>query len=206
MSRLTRRFFTRDPVTLARSLLGQVLVRVLDDGTRLAGRIVETEAYLGVEDAAAHSFGGRRTDRVASMYLGGGHAYVYFTYGMHWCMNIVADGAGTPTACLLRALEPREGVEAMRRNRAGKAAAARLKDTQLCSGPAKLAQALAITREFDGEDLVTSPRLFIERAEPIHAEQIIASARVGVGYAGAWADRPLRFHIGGNPHVSVKGR
>src|SRR4051812_37511711 len=102
MPRHTRRFFRRDPVSLAKALLGQVLVRVTEEGERLAGRIVEVEAYLGAEGAAAHSYKPRRTDRVASMYLDGGHAYVYFTYGMHYCMNIVADRAGVPTACLLR--------------------------------------------------------------------------------------------------------
>jgi hypothetical protein len=94
--RLPRRFYQRDPVTLARALLGQVLVRVLDDGTRLAGRIVETEAYLGVIDRAAHSYGGRRTARNAAMWGPAGHAYVYFVYGLHHCMNVVAEGPERP--------------------------------------------------------------------------------------------------------------
>ena len=106
MSRLPRRFYAQDPVTLARALLGQLLVRVTDGGARLAGRIVETEAYLGVPDRAAHTFGGRRTPRNESMWGPAGHAYVYFIYGLHHCMNVVADEPGEPTAVLLRALEP----------------------------------------------------------------------------------------------------
>jgi DNA-3-methyladenine glycosylase len=89
--RLTRRFFRRDPVTLAQALLGQVLVRRLPDGQELSGKIVEVEAYLGIEDRAAHTFGGRRTPRNASMWGDAGRAYVYFTYGMHWCLNVVSD-------------------------------------------------------------------------------------------------------------------
>src|SRR4051812_30322018 len=103
--RVTRAFYRRDPVTLAKALLGQRLVRVLE-GRRLTGIIVETEAYLGISDMAAHTYSGRRTARVASMWLDGGHAYVYFTYGMHYCLNVVAGTAGDPVAVLLRALEP----------------------------------------------------------------------------------------------------
>ena len=113
--RLTRRFFRRDPVTLARALLGQVLVRRLPDGQELAGRIVEVEAYLGAADRASHTYGGRRTKRNASMWLDGGHAYVYFVYGMHWCFNVVSDRDEVGTACLVRALEPVIGLAEMRR-------------------------------------------------------------------------------------------
>ena len=115
---LGRRFFLRDPVTLAKVLLGRVLTRVLDDGAVLSGRVVEVEAYLGIPDRAAHTFGGRKTPRNRSMWLDGGHAYVYFTYGMHHCMNVVSDREGTPTACLIRALEPLEGLDRMRHHRA----------------------------------------------------------------------------------------
>ncbi len=201
--RLTRKFFRRDPVTLAKTLLGQRLVRVLSDGTRLVGRIVEVEAYLGIEDAAAHTYRGRNTARVASMYLDAGHAYVYFTYGMHYCMNISADRAGVPTACLLRALEPIEGLDVMRENRAGKLASSRtLKDTQLCSGPARLAEAMAIDKSLDGVDLVTSEACFLERGTAVPDSQIVKTTRIGVDYAGHWSRKPLRFFIDGNPHVS----
>jgi DNA-3-methyladenine glycosylase len=193
--RLTRRFYRRDPVTLAKALLGQILVRRLDDGQELAGRIVEVEAYLGVEDRAAHSFRGRRTTRNASMWGEAGHAYVYFTYGMHWCLNVVADREGVPTACLIRALEPLAGIEEMRLRRGRK------RDVDLCSGPAKLTQALGIDRTFDGVDLVSSEEIYIARgprARPI----IRRSPRIGVAYAKEWAAKPLRFFLEGNPHVS----
>lgn len=176
---------------------------MLDDGTRLAGRIVETEAYLGEADRAAHSFGGRRTARNESMWGEAGHAYVYFVYGMHHCMNVVAEGPGRPAAVLLRALEPVAGHETMRRLRLGGRPARRLADTDLCSGPAKLAQALQLDRSLDGADLVTGERVYIERGGRIAPSRIVAARRVGVDYAGDWASRPLRFYLAGNPHVSA---
>jgi DNA-3-methyladenine glycosylase len=201
MPRLGRSFFRRDPVTLAKALLGQRLVR-MHDGHRLAGIIVETEAYLGVPDKAAHTFGGRNTARVASMWKEGGTAYVYFTYGMHYCMNVVAGDEGDPVAVLLRALEPVEGLERMRENRGARIT----KDTQLCSGPARLCEALAIDRELDGTDLTMSDALFIEqvRARPLSDRQIVKAPRVGVHYAGEWASKPLRFYMRDSAHVSKK--
>jgi len=200
--RLDRAFYQRDPVTLARDLLGRDFVRVLDDGTRLIGRIVETEAYLGVPDEAAHTAGGRRTERNASMYGEGGTAYVYFTYGMHHCMNIVAETVDEPTAVLLRALEPREGLDVMRTNRAGRIPIERLRDRDLCSGPAKLAQALMIDRTLDRVDMVSDPRLFITPGEPVTVDRIRTGPRIGIGEAGAWTDKPLRFYVTDSPHVS----
>jgi DNA-3-methyladenine glycosylase len=199
---LPRNFYARDARSVARALLGQVLVRVLDDGTRLAGRIVETEAYLGVADRAAHSYGGRRTPRNASMWGPAGHAYVYFIYGLHHCMNVVAEGTGRPAAVLLRALAPLDGLEFMRANRSGTIAAARLRATDLCSGPAKLAQALSLDRSLDGADLVLGEALYIERGARVPHAHIIAAPRIGVGYAAEWADKPLRFYVAGSPHVS----
>jgi DNA-3-methyladenine glycosylase len=192
--RLTRRLYRRDPVTLAKALLGQVLVRRLADGRTVSGRIVEVEAYLGVPDRAAHSFGGRRTKRNESMWGDSGHAYVYFTYGMHWCLNVVADREGVPTACLIRALEPLEGIAEMRKNRG------RERETELCSGPAKLTEALSIDRELDGVDLVTSGELYLLRGRRV--SEIVRAPRIGIAYAGNWAGRPLRFFLRGNPHVS----
>jgi DNA-3-methyladenine glycosylase len=192
-----------DAVTLARRLLGQSLVRVLDDGTRLAGIIVETEAYLGAHDRGAHTFNGRRTPRNQSMYLPGGHAYVYFTYGMHFCMNVVCGAQSEGTAVLLRALEPIEGIDRMREMR-GDAADLR----NLCSGPGRLTQALGIDRSLDGESMLTSPRLFIGRLRRrVLPERLIGvSRRIGLNpsprAAGAWAARRLRFYVRGNPHVS----
>ena len=194
--RISRSFFRRDATTVARALLGQSLVRV-QNGRRLAGYIVETEAYLGVLDKAAHTYNARRTPRNESMWRDGGHTYVYFTYGMHFCLNVVAGRRDEPVAVLLRALEPLEGVNVMYRYRKK----AR-RDADLCSGPAKLTEALAIDREFDGIDLIRDSRLFIEHAHC--PDNVVESPRIGVGYAEEWADRPLRFFIKNNPHVSRK--
>ncbi len=194
--RLTRRFYRRDPVTLARALLGHVLVRRLPEGQELAGRIVEVEAYLGVEDRACHSYGGRRTKRNAAMWLDGGYAYVYFVYGMHWCFNVVSDREEVPTACLIRALEPVAGLEEMRRLRGAR------QDRELCSGPAKLAQALAIDRRFDGVDLVEGKELFVRHGRRVADAKTDVGPRIGVSYAGEWAGRRLRVYESENPHVS----
>jgi DNA-3-methyladenine glycosylase len=199
--RCDRTFFSGDAPGLARRLLGQRLVRILDDGTRLAGTIVETEAYLGVKDRAAHSFGGRRTPRTEPMYGPPGTAYVYFTYGMHWCLNAVCGREGQPTAVLIRALAPTEGPDAMRRLR-GLAADRPL--TTLCSGPARLCQALDINGVMSGRDLVTDPGLFVERVRRrvIGSARLGNSPRIGVGYAGRWAAAPLRWFIRDDPNVS----
>lgn len=196
--RLPRAFYERDVVTVARALLGQCLVRI-DGGRRLAGLIVETEAYLGRVDRAAHTYAGRRTARNASMWAAGGHAYVYFTYGMHHCLNVVAGRAGDPVAVLLRALAPVDGLDRMYPRRP----AAR-RDLDLCSGPAKLTAALGIDRRMDGADLTSDPALFIERLRrrALPAAAICVRPRVGVAYAGTWAARPLRFYRRGDPHVS----
>jgi DNA-3-methyladenine glycosylase len=192
-----------DAITVARRLLGQRLVRVHEDGTRLAGTIVEVEAYLGREDRGAHTFGGRRTARNESMYLPGGHAYVYFTYGMHFCLNVVCGRKDHGTAVLLRAIQPTEGVERMFRHRQ----AAR-RDRDLCSGPGKLTAALAIDRRLDGINLLTSPLLFVEslRNRTLPDRLVGVGPRIGLNpsprASGEWATRPLRFFIIGNPFVS----
>jgi DNA-3-methyladenine glycosylase len=200
-ARLSRRFYRRDPIALARALLGRRLVRRIG-GRRVAGRIVEVEAYLGIPDRAAHTFGGRRTARNQSMWGEAGCAYVYVTYGMHHCLNVVADRPGVPTAVLIRALEPIEGLQIMRQHRAGRIPPDRLVPTDLCSGPAKLTQALGIDRRLDGADLVTGATLFIERGRAVPADQIVTARRIGVGYAGAWATRRLRFYPLDCAHVS----
>lgn len=198
---MARRFsgYAGDPVRVARALLGQRLVRVIR-GRRLAGVIAETEAYLGPRDRAAHTFGGRRTPRNASMWRGGGHAYVYLVYGLHHCLNVVCGAEDEGVAVLLRALEPTEGLEAMRRRRP----AAR-RDTDLCSGPGRLTQALGIDRRLDGVDLCRDSRLFVEaiRSRPLPASKIRVSSRIGVAYAREWADAPLRFCLAGSPHLSA---
>ncbi len=186
--------FSGDPVTVARSLLGQRLVRV-EGGRRLAGIIVEVEAYLGAPDRAAHTYNGRRTPRNESMYLRGGHVYVYFTYGVHHCMNVVCGEREEGVAVLLRAIEPTEGLDVMFDRRA---AAKRPRD--LCSGPGKLTRAFGIDRSQDGLDLRVSRELFIERRRG--HPTITSTPRIGVDYAGPWAKRRLRFLIRGNVHLS----
>lgn len=192
-----------DPVSLAQALIGCRLVCRTASGTRVSGVIVETEAYLGVEDAAAHSYRGRRTARTEPMYGPPGTAYVYFTYGMHHCFNVVCGEEGEPVAVLIRALRPGEGVALMRRRRGS--AARRAADVTLCAGPGRLCEALGIDRRLTGVDLVTHPRLFIERrtrASSSVAPALANTRRIGVEYAGEWARRPLRWHLETDPHVS----
>lgn len=198
--------FEDDPVTVARRLLGQRIVRTLD-GERLAGTIVEVEAYLGAMDRAAHTFGNRRTARNEAMYLPGGHAYVYFTYGMHFCLNVVCGAVDEGVAVLIRAIEPTEGIETMRARRAARGGRGRRRDWPvgaLCSGPAKLTQALGIDRDLDGTPLDGTGPLAIERRRQRRLPDrcILTTPRIGVSYAGAWADRPLRFCVAGSPFLS----
>jgi len=196
--RLQRSFFRRDAATVARELLGQQLVYI-DKGKRLAGLIVETEAYLGVNDLAAHTCNGKHTPRNQSMWGDGGLLYVYFTYGMHHCLNVVASEQGDPVAVLIRALEPTQGLDIMQSRRK----AAR-KTRDLCSGPAKLCQALGIDRASDGIDLVSDSHLFIEQTHTgcLEKEQIIERPRIGVDYAKQWREALLRFYIKDNCYIS----
>lgn len=194
---LPRSFYRRPAETVARDLLGRYLVRELD-GERLALRLVETEAYLGAPDRASHAWADRRTARNESLYLPGGHAYVYFIYGMHYCLNAVTGEAGVGSAVLLRAGEPVAGEERMRQNR-GRTMKTRPGD--LAGGPGKICQALAIGRELDGAFLDRRP-LYIARGEPVAAAEVVAGPRIGVDYAGEAAEWPLRFSVRGNPHVS----
>ncbi len=182
---------------MARDLLGRYLVRDAD-GERLILRLVETEAYLGAPDRASHAWDGRRTARNESLYLPGGHAYVYFIYGMHFCLNAVTGEGGIGSAVLLRAGEPVLGAERMAENR-GWTRIPRPGD--LAGGPGKLCQALAVGRELDGV-LLNQPPLRIAAGEPATPEEIVASPRIGVDYAGEAAAWPLRFSLRGNPHVS----
>lgn len=199
-SRLKRGWFARGAAAIARDLLGRHLVRRLNDGTRLSGMIVETEAYLGVRDRASHAFGGRRTDRNEAMYAPGGTAYVYFTYGMHHCFNVVCGDADEPVAVLIRALEPIEGHDVMRRHRGGRP----WRDRDLCSGPGKLCRAMSIDRGLNGVTFWNDPRLWIESGEPVGSGRVVRAKRVGVESAGDWASRPLRWCVRECEHVSVK--
>lgn len=197
LSPLPPAFYRRPAETVARDLLGRYLVRAVG-GELLVLRLVEVEAYLGAPDRASHAWGGRRSPRNASLYLPGGHAYVYFIYGMHWCLNAVTGEADVGSAVLLRAGEPVAGKERMRRNR-GRPAPTRPGD--LAGGPGKLCQALAIDRACDGVRLDRGP-LQLTAGEPVAPAQVAAGPRIGVAYAGEAAAWPLRFAIAGNEHVS----
>jgi DNA-3-methyladenine glycosylase len=206
MSPLPLSFYRRPAEVVARDLLGRYLVRRPlgspgAPGELLVLRLVEVEAYLGAPDRASHAWGGRRTSRNASLYLPGGHAYVYFIYGMHWCLNAVTGEAGVGSAVLLRAGEPLAGEERMRANRNLPAAPSPARPGDLAGGPGKLCQALAIDRAFDGLRLDGGP-LLLAAGEPVPPEQVAVGPRIGVAYAGEAAAWPLRFAVAGNPNVS----
>lgn len=203
-ARWTRDDFARPADELAPALLGRLLVRLLPGGERLAGRIVETEAYLGEEDLASHSARGRRSPRNEAMYGPPGLAYVFFTYGMHHCFNAVCGRLGEPAAVLIRALEPIEGADLMRALRDSHSRRrSPIPETDLASGPARLCQALDINRSHNGLDLARAPDLFVESPAAIDPPPRVAvGPRIGVAYAGAWAAAPLRWWLEGNPHVS----
>uniref|UniRef100_A0A670ZEL2 DNA-3-methyladenine glycosylase n=1 Tax=Pseudonaja textilis TaxID=8673 RepID=A0A670ZEL2_PSETE len=191
------------PLTPGSLALFQILVRKLADGRELRGRIVETEAYLGGEDTASHSRGGRRTARNTAMFMRPGTLYVYQIYGIYFCMNVSSQGEGA--AVLLRSLEPLQGLEAMRELRLArqqKAPARPLKDWMLCNGPSKLCQALAIDRRFDQQDLGCNSSVWLEPGLEASRDQVpICAPRVGI--SGEWAQKPLRFYLHGNKCVSV---
>lgn len=196
--RLTRPFFARDTLSVAQDLLGRRLVRVLD-GRRLSGAIVETEAYIGEQDEASHASPGP-TERNASMYAPAGHAYVYLIYGMYHCFNIVTEREGFPAAVLIRALEPLEGLDAMRERR-GPVGARDVR--KLTSGPGRLCQALAIDRRHDGADLCApEASLFLEAGDPVTGVDVATSPRVNVRGDEAAVRAPWRFYVEGNPYVS----
>jgi DNA-3-methyladenine glycosylase len=202
--RFLRRDFDHPAATLAPRLLGARLCRRLDDGGLIVGRIVEVEAYTGPRDQASHARNGHRSPRNQAMYARGGTAYVYFTYGMHHCFNVVCAQAGDPQAVLIRAVEPLEGLEHMQALRVRPGRRARIDPRHLARGPACLCQALAIDRALNETDMVTSDRLWLEHA-PLRAGEKAAirrTPRVGVDSAGAWALRPLRWLIAGHPSVS----
>lgn len=183
MRKLARSFYDRGTRLVAQELLGKHIVHVVG-GLERVGRIVETEAYLGPHDLAAHSARGL-TNRTRIMFGPPGHAYVYLIYGMHWCMNVVTEEEGHASAVLLRAVEPVKNLDGR---------------TQ---GPALLCKALGIDRRLNGHDLL-SDDFFLAHPpleEPLRIEK---RARIGVDYAGHWARRLLRFYIRGNPFISKK--
>lgn len=184
MPRLTAPFYLRDAREVARDLLGHLLVTEID-GVRTSGIIIETEAYLGVDDEASHSHRGP-TKRAAPMFLEGGHAYVYFIYGMYYCFNVVTGNEGDGEAVLIRGVEPVDGIEAMQRRR-GRAPR---KAIELANGPGKLAIALGIGPELNGANLVTSHQVWLERGTPIPESEVMTTARIGITKS---AEHPWRW-------------
>ena len=194
--KLKRSFYLReDTVAVARDLLGKLLVVPDENGQRVSGMIVETEAYLGVTDRAAHSFGGRRTARNEVMYGLAGHVYVFFVYGMYNQFNVVTGPADHPHAVLIRAVEPVEGIEIMRSRRG------QMKDRNLTSGPGKLCIALNIDRSLSGEALL-GKRVWLEEHRLLSDDEIAVGKRVGIDYAGEDVDKLWRFWVKGNEFVS----
>jgi DNA-3-methyladenine glycosylase len=186
-------FFRRPTEVVAAELIGKVVVSTVG-GLLTAGRIVETEAYLGYDDPASHGYRHRRNARNAALFGPPGIWYVYLSYGMHWCANLVCQRAGLASAVLLRALEPLDGLAVMRERRG------ELPDRQLCSGPGRLCRALGISRDLDGSAMADGP-VMVLRGDPVTAGAISATPRIGITKAADW---PLRFHLAGSPWTSRK--
>ncbi len=190
-SPLLREFYLNDTLTVAQRLLGKTLVC-----GEASGLIVETEAYMGPMDKAAHSSGSKRTPRTEIMYGEGGYAYVYLIYGMYCCLNVVTSQRDRPECVLLRALEPLTGLDLMSQRRKGKP------KTELCRGPGCLCTALGIDRSFLGADLCAPHKLFITEGAELPEALIAATPRIGIDYAGEARFYPWRFIIKDNPYVS----
>ncbi|MCX7018242.1 MAG: DNA-3-methyladenine glycosylase [bacterium] len=200
-ARFTDDFFTRSTPLVARALLGSILVHNAPEGLT-AGRIAETEAYCGPHDRASHSCGNRLTQRNHAMFGAKGHAYIYLIYGMYWCFNIVSGPHGKPQAVLVRALEPILGMELMR---ARLGAPSHASAHSLCRGPGKLCRAMGITREHYEDDL-NGTRLFLAPASHPACKRVTVTPRINIQYAGAYAHKPWRYFITGNPCVSQTGK
>jgi len=192
---LARDFYARPVLTVAKACIGKLLVHRTKEGL-VAGRIVESEAYRGPLDRAAHSYGGRRTARTEVMFGPPGYAYVFFVYGMHYQFNLVTTKDGAPHAVLIRAVEPVLGVEIMAKRRNLPASA-----RELTNGPGKLCQALGIGRECYGADLC-GPELFLADGSTVRSAR---AKRIGVDYAGDWAEKPWRFYDPKSRYVSRAG-
>lgn len=202
--KLPLKFYRRDTITVAKELLGKKLVRILN-GKKLSGLIVETEAYIGVDDLASHARRGLRTARNEVMYLEGGHAYVYFIYGMYYCLNFVTKDRDQPEAVLIRAITPLDGLDEMLRLRnvsrplKTKASGNSRWEQNLTNGPGKLCLALDIDRKLNGEKLNGRVLYCEDGPTKVRARDIMATPRIGVDYAGDAAKWPLRFLWEGSP-------
>ena len=194
-----------DTLEIARKLLGKLLVVPTANSERVAGMIIETEAYLGAVDKAAHSYGNRRTPRTETMFAVGGTAYIFFIYGMYFQFNVVVGAIGTPHAILIRAVEPIENIEIMRKRRNAKSKNLNQKmlDKNLTSGPGKLCIALGIDKTFNNEDLL-GERVWLENFKVFSESEISSGKRIGIDYAEEFVEKPWRFWVNDNLFVSRK--
>ncbi|MCH2694817.1 MAG: DNA-3-methyladenine glycosylase [Acidobacteriia bacterium] len=186
---LSRPFFSRPTIVVARELLGCELIREFR-GIQLSGIIIETEAYIGETDLACHARAGR-TNRTQFLYGSPGHTYIYFTYGMHWMLNIVTERKNFPAAVLIRSITPKKGIESMKRFRSGKPL------TRLTNGPAKLTQAMNITKKQNGIDCCNANSIIkVKRGSKTYNSQILKNTRIGLGQTPEpWFSKPWRFNL-----------
>lgn len=194
MKKLSRDFYNRDTVAVARELLGKLLVRELD-GRRLVGRITETEAYVGPVDKACHAYGYKRTARTETLFAPPGTAYIYLIYGMYHCLNFVTEPEGTPCAVLLRAVEPVEGAEAMALARFGRSIEEMnaYQRKHFLNGPGKVCKAFSLDRSLNGADLTAGPLWLAD--DGFRPGEIHAGPRIGIDYAEEAVDFPWRFYL-----------
>lgn len=205
--KLTREFYSRDTLIVARELLGKHLVHKVE-GIERIGEIVEVEAYKGIEDKAAHSYGGKRTKRTEVMFGEGGHAYVYLIYGMYNCLNVITSKPGNPEGVLIRALKPIKGIAQISQDRFKKSDSELTKGQyrNLLNGPGKLSMGMAINKEHYGIDLcgdvlyLTDPGPPADQAE----QEIVRSPRINIDYAEEAIHYPWRFYFKDNPYLSKK--
>lgn len=203
MARLSRQFYNGDTVQIAQKLLGKFLVRRLESGELLLGRITETEAYVGRCDKACHAYGYRKTDRTAILFAPPGTAYVYLIYGMYHCLNFVTEPEGEPAAVLLRAVESVYGTETMRRLRYGEKEMTPCRTKNFLNGPGKVCKAFDLTKRQNGLDLVTDDTLFLcdspaDVGLPCPAlaqERMCYGPRIGIDYAEEAREFPWRFWL-----------
>jgi DNA-3-methyladenine glycosylase len=202
--KLSREFYTREnTLQIAEDLLGKILVVPSESGERVSGKIVETEAYLGAIDKAAHSYKNRRTKRTEVMFSNGGTVYIFFIYGMYYQFNIVVGEQETPHAILIRGIEPLENIEIMRerRNAKRKNPKSKMPDKNLTSGPGKLCIAFGINKTYNGEDLL-GEKVWLEEGKKLPKSKISKGKRIGIDYAEEYAEKPWRFWVKDNPFVS----
>lgn len=195
MTKLKRNFYNQKTIKVARAILGKFLVRKIG-GKILAGKIVETEGYVGPRDRASHASRGK-TARTTLMFGPPGYAYVYLVYGLNYCFNVVTECENYPAAVLIRAVEPVDGIDLMRRHRRVPE-----DDRNLTNGPGKLCQALKIDKKLNGADLAGNVLWIEDRGLKIKSSDVVSAKRIGVDYARQYKNKPWRFYLRGNPFVS----